>query len=131
MIVPFLAENKLILLRQFRPVIGKYIYEFPAGTLNKGEGPLKCARRELEEETGFTAKKIKKIAHIYPVPGYSTETIHIFKAHGLSKKSAVPDKDEVIKTFVMTKEILRGMFRQAKITDAKTICAAALCGLLR
>ena len=57
LIVPIVSRDKLIMLRQYRPVIDSYLYELPAGTLNKGENPLACARREIIEETGFSAKK--------------------------------------------------------------------------
>ena len=75
LIVPLLANNKVILLRQLRPVIGRYIYELPAGTLEKQESPLACAKREIIEETGYRAKKITKLGEIFPVPGCSTEKI--------------------------------------------------------
>jgi len=71
LIVPFLTKGKIIMLRQLRPVINSYIYELPAGTLGKNEAPVACARREIIEETGFSAKKFTLLGKIYPVPGYS------------------------------------------------------------
>ena len=64
-----------MMLRQLRPVVGSYIYELPAGTIDKGETPLECARREIVEETGYSAKKFTFLGSIFPVPGYSTEKI--------------------------------------------------------
>src|SRR3989338_3776900 len=96
LVVPFLDKNKIIMLRQLRPVINSYIYELPAGTLDKKESPLVCARREIIEETGFSARKFKLLGKIYPVPGYSTEKIMIYKAEGLEKEKYLPEKDEVI-----------------------------------
>lgn len=128
LIVPFLNKNTVILLRQLRPVIGSYIYEFPAGTLDKGESPLSCARREIIEETGYSAKRFTPLGTIYPVPGYSTEKIFIYKAEGLKPAARIPEEDEVIEHKLFTRSQVRRLFRQGKIVDAKTICGLALCG---
>lgn len=130
LIIPFFSKDKLVLLRQFRPVIGAFLYELPAGTLNGKENPLSCAKRELLEETGFVAGYFKKMGYIYPVPGYSTEKILIYQAKGLKKREAACEKDEVIESFVIDRAGMRGMFKQGKIMDAKTICALAMCGWL-
>lgn len=130
LVAPFLAKNKVILLRQLRPVVNSYIYELPAGTLDKNESPLSCAKREIIEETGYSAKKFKKLGEIYPVPGYSTEKIVIFKAEGLQRKGRIPERDEVIEIFIFNKNEIKKLFRSGKIVDAKTICAFTLCGWL-
>lgn len=130
LIIPFLTEEKIILLRQFRPVINSYLYEFPAGTLKRGELPLSCARREILEETGYTAKKLTFLGKIYPVPGYSTEKIFIYKAQKLKKQLRCTEEDEIIESLVVTKARLRKLFKSGKIVDAKTICALSMCGLL-
>ena len=65
-------------------MINAYIFELPAGTLEKGEAPLACARREIIEETGYSAKKLTRLGIIYPVPGYSTEKITMYKAENLT-----------------------------------------------
>jgi len=130
LIVPFLSKDKIIMLRQLRPVIGSYIYELPAGTLDKGEAPLACARREIIEETGYGAKKFTFLGKIYPVPGYSTEKIFIYKAEGLSKEERIAEKDEVIESRIFNKTEIKRLFKQGKIVDAKTITALAFCGWL-
>jgi len=130
LIVPFLTKDKIILLKQLRPVINSYIYELPAGTLDKNELPLSCARREIIEETGYAAKKITKVGEIYPVPGYSTEKITIFKAETLTKRRRVPEQDEVIEMFEVNKKDIKKLFKSGKIIDAKTICALTLCDWL-
>lgn len=130
LIVPFLSKNKVIMLRQLRPVINSYIYELPAGTLDVNESPISCARREIIEETGYSAKKFTLLGKIYPVPGYSTENILIFKAEGLRKKTRVMEKDEVIESKVFNKSQIQKLFRSGRIIDAKTICAFAYCGWL-
>ena len=130
LIIPFKNRDKIILLRQFRPVINSYLYELPAGTLKKGERPQACARREIKEETGFAAGKINRLGIIYPVPGYSTEKITIFKAEKLDKVDSSPEYDEVISTMIVTKGKVKRLFNTGKITDAKTISAFAMCGWL-
>jgi ADP-ribose pyrophosphatase len=130
LIVPFLTKDKVILLRQFRPVINAYIFELPAGTLEKAEQPLACARREIIEETGYSAKKFTRLGIIYPVPGYSTEKITIYKAEELAERGMACEADEVIETCVVTKKIVCELFASGKIIDAKTICAFAHCGWL-
>jgi ADP-ribose pyrophosphatase len=131
LVAPLLATNKVILLRQLRPVIGRYIYELPAGTLEKQESPLACVKREIIEETGYSAKKITKLGEIFPVPGYSTEKIIIYKAEKLAKMKQAHQQDEVIEAFIYTKRQIQKLFKQGKIVDAKTICAFALCGWLK
>lgn len=128
LIVPFLSATKIILLRQYRPTFKEYLYELPAGTLEKGEQPLPCAKRELMEETGFAAKRIRRLGHIYLVPGYSDEVIHIFAATDLYRQAAIPDEDEIIEAQVFTRRHVQTLFRCRRIIDAKTICALAFCG---
>jgi ADP-ribose pyrophosphatase len=130
LIVPFLSKDKIIMLRQLRPVIGSYIYELPAGTLDKNESPLSCARREIIEETGYSASKLKLLGKIYPVPGYSTERIFIYEARGLIKTVRSVEQDEVIELRIFTRPKVRKLFRSGKIVDAKTIAALAFCGWL-
>ncbi|MDD5080155.1 MAG: NUDIX hydrolase [Candidatus Omnitrophica bacterium] len=130
LIIPFLDKNRIIFLRQYRPVIGSYIYELPAGTLDKGERALDCCRREIVEETGYSAAKFKRLGFIYPVPGYSTEKITIYKAEGLRKTAGNTQQDEVIRSLVFTKSRAVRLFKSGRIVDAKTIAALAMCGWL-
>jgi ADP-ribose pyrophosphatase len=130
LVVPFLDKNTIIMLHQLRPVIGGYIYELPAGTLGRGESPLACARREIIEETGYSAKRFIFLSRIYPVPGYSTEEIFLYKAEGLKSSERIPEEDEVIESRPFTKQQVRKLFKEGRIVDAKTICALAFCGWL-
>lgn len=129
-IVPFLSRDTIIFLHQYRPVLGRYLLELPAGTLDKNEQPLACARRELIEETDHKAGVFTRLGKIYPVPGYSTEVIHIFKAQKLTPQAGTKDTDEIIRTKSMAKSEARKLFRTGRITDAKTIAALSLCGWL-
>ena len=126
LILPFLGRDKIVFIRQYRPVIGGYIWELPAGTRKQKESLLACARRELQEETGYCASRMAKVGHIYPAPGYTTEKIAIYKAEGLRLSKAVQEKDEDIPTRVLDRLRVRQMVRKGRIVDAKTICALAL-----
>ena len=129
-IAPLLDANTVVLLRQFRPALGRYILELPAGTIDAPEKPLTCAKRELLEETGYCAKKFKKLGSIYPVPGYSTEVIHIFKAEGLIPGIAQPEDYEVIDLKPTSKNEIKRLIKQGKLMDAKSICTFAHLGWL-
>jgi ADP-ribose pyrophosphatase len=130
LVVPFLSRDKIVLLRQFRPVINKYIFELPAGTLEDDESAVACARREMIEETGYKAEKLMRLGCIYPVPGYSTEKIFIYKAEGLKRVGSNIQKDEVIRARITTRKEVCSFFNSGRIIDAKTICAFAFCGWL-
>ncbi len=128
LIVPFLNKDEIVFLRQYRAALRKYLIELPAGTLNPKERPVVCARRELIEETNFKARRVRKIGKIHPVPGYSTEVIHIYKAEGLCHQQGIKDADELISLRVLTKPQVKDLFGRGKITDAKTIAGLAMVG---
>lgn len=129
-IAPFLNKETVVMIRQFRPALKKYIYELPAGTLDPHESIARCARRELQEETGLIPKRLTKLGCVYPVPGYSTELMHIFKAEQLTMTPALPEDYEVIKQVAMTKRQVQKLLDQRKLMDAKSICALLFCGWL-
>jgi ADP-ribose pyrophosphatase len=130
LIVPFLDRDRVILLRQFRPAINRWLYEFPAGTREDHESLLNCARREIREEAGYAASRISFLGKIYPVPGYATEQISIYKAEGLKMSPGAKDRDEVIHAKIFTRRGVQQLWHKGLIRDAKTICALALCGWL-
>ena len=130
LIVPFLDKDRIIFLRQFRPVVNAYLFELPAGTIEGKESPLSCAKRELTEETGFSSDKFRLLGSVYPVPGYSTERIFIYRATELKKTQTAAEADEVINIRILNKHKAQKLFRDKKIVDAKSICALALCGWL-
>lgn len=129
-IAPFKDDDTVVMMRQFRPTLKKYIYELPAGTLDPHESTAVCARRELLEETGYKAARITKLGSIYPVPGYSTEVIHIFKAQKLTMAAAEPEDYEVIETILMSRQDIKRLLKSGKLMDAKSICALVFCGWL-
>jgi ADP-ribose pyrophosphatase len=119
----FDENNKIILVKQHRFPHG-YVLEIPAGTLEKREEPKKCAFRELEEETGYRAKKMTHLITYYPSIGYNTEAIHCFVASDIKKMTNLKlDEDEILSVVKMDlKKVIR-MIKAGKIQDSKTICA--------
>jgi len=119
----FDEDNKVILVKQNRFPHG-YVLEIPAGTLEKREEPIKCAFRELEEETGYTAKKMTPLVTYYPSIGYNSEIIHCYLASGLKKTSDLKlDEDEILSVVKMDLKKVISMIKTGKIQDSKTICA--------
>ncbi|MBI4357946.1 MAG: NUDIX hydrolase [Candidatus Omnitrophica bacterium] len=120
-IVPLLKPDQLVLVQQYRVAVGRMIWEFPAGTLEQKEAPLSCAKRELIEETGFAAKKWRKLVSFYPAPGISTEFMHVFLASHLVPKPSALDQDEFLERKVVSFSRLQDMIFNGSIVDAKTI----------
>ena len=119
----FDEDNKIILVKQHRFPHG-YVLEIPAGTLEKREEPKKCAFRELEEETGYRAKRMTPLITYYPSIGYNAEIIHCFLASGLKKISDLKlDEDEILSVVKIDLKKVLSMIKTGKIQDSKTICA--------
>ena len=125
-ILPILKGRRVILIRQARPAVGQTIWEIPAGTVDKGEAPLQCARRELVEETGYRPGRLKKLLTIYPSPGFCDELMHIYVATGLTYVGQRLELDEDLRTQVVPFKRVLGMIQKGLIRDAKTICAIFL-----
>lgn len=120
-IVPMISHAKVVLIRQYRHAVGDFIWEIPAGTLEKGETPLACARRETIEEIGFRARHMKKLISIILAPGYCNEVLHLFKATSLKPAEQKLDYDECLETKVVKLTTAIEMIYKGKIMDAKTI----------
>lgn len=115
--------QKVILVKQHRFPHG-FLLEIPAGTLEKGERAKTCATRELQEETGYKAKKMVHFLTYLPSVGYSAEKIHCFLATGLEKVSGLDlDTNEIMSVIKIDLKKLIGMIKARKIKDSKTICA--------
>lgn len=120
-IIPRLWDGRFILVHQLRIATGGAIWEFPAGTLEKGESIARCARRELREETGWSPGRLKKLLVFYPTPGISTERMYLFFADRLRKAQPDPDADEELEARCFTGGQIGKMIRRAEIIDGKTI----------
>jgi ADP-ribose pyrophosphatase len=120
-VVPVRANGAVVMIRQYRPAIGDYLLEVPAGRVNDdGESPEACAQREMAEEVGYRAQKLVKLFEGYLVPGYGNEYMHYYIGVDLYRDSLPQDEDEVIETMEMPMKIAVQMVRQSKITDSKT-----------
>ncbi len=119
--VPVLEDGKLILIRQFRYPLQRYILEFPAGKLDSGQSPVDTARRELEEETGFEAASLHHEFSFYTSPGICNEVIHLFMAAGLTQIGQRLEEGEHITVESHTLQECLQMIASGEIADAKTI----------
>lgn len=128
LIVPFLSTRRIVILNQYRATLGKSIFELPCGTLDPQETPLKCAKRELIEETGYQAATWKKLGNLYPAPGYTNEIIHVYQAHDLSAASAEADDDEIIETKIVSRPEILALIQTGRLSDSKSIAALVQCG---
>lgn len=114
-------EPHLLLERQYRHAADNYLWELPAGRIDKGEKILTAAKRELLEETGYTARSWKRILHFYASPGFVAETMTVFWARGLKAGPAQPEEDEVIEQHLVPLSKAVNMVLRGTIQDAKTI----------
>ncbi len=117
-IIPY-EDGYLYLIRQYRAAAGESLIELPAGTIEQGENPLECARRELREETGLEALSIRKVFTAYLAPGYSSEKAHFFLATSFKNVDRSPEEDEEIEVVRMKLDeaylkVLNGGFKDAK-----------------
>ena len=121
------VNNGMVLLeRQYRPVVGRWIYEIPAGTLEEEEDPEETAIREMVEETGYRPGVLRHLASFYTSPGTSTEVLHLFLAGELEHVGARPEEDEVIEVLWVPLGKAISMILDGRINDAKTIIGLTL-----
>jgi ADP-ribose pyrophosphatase len=123
-IVAIDREGMLTLVRQRREAVRAELLELPAGTLEEGEAPLVCARRELEEETGLTGGTWTEVTAFYTTPGFCRERMHLFFAHGLDQGEASPESDEELEIVRWARDEIAA--RVAEIEDAKTLAGLLL-----
>ena len=121
--VPVLADGRLVLERQFRYPVRRVMLEFPAGKLDAGEPPIACAKRELEEEAGYSAATWKKLGTIHPGIGYSTEFIEMYEATGLTHVGQRLDDGEFLDVVAMTEDELLATYDCGGFTDGKSVAA--------
>jgi len=120
-IVPILPNGEIALIKQFRYAAGSEFIELPAGKLDAGEDPEECALRELEEEIGYRANKIKFLANIHPAIGFTNEIMGVFLAENLEKTEHNRDNDEFLELVPTTLTEALNLVWENKITDVKSI----------
>ncbi len=114
-------RKRILLVRQYRLPARQALWELPAGSVDEGETPLECARRELKEETGCRAKAWKKLVNFYPSPGFVAEKMTVYLATGLTQGEAAPMEDERIEVRWFAAKEVKKMILDGEIIDAKTI----------
>ena len=114
-------KQRILLVRQYRLPARQYLWELPAGKLDPGETALQAAKRELREETGYRARKWRKLATFFPSPGFLAEKMTIYLATGLTEGEAAPMADERIEKQWFKPAELDQMFRSGKLRDGKTM----------
>jgi ADP-ribose pyrophosphatase len=116
------GEPRILLERQYRHAARAMLWELPAGRIDDGETALTAAKRELLEETGYSARQWKRVLHFYVSPGFLDETMTIYLARGLKAGAAQPEADERIAAKFFTLPEAKTMALDGRIRDAKTIC---------
>lgn len=115
------AEGRVCLLRQFRHAAGGWLTELPAGKLDGGEPPLECARRELAEEAGVSARQWEKLGEFFSSPGVLTEVIHLFLAQDLEPADASPEDHEVLEATWVPLQDAIDLAASGRLQDAKSV----------
>ncbi|SFS82738.1 NUDIX hydrolase [Paenibacillus sp. BC26] len=118
-----LIDDKMLVVEQYRKPMEKFQIEIPAGKLDAGEDPMVAAARELEEETGYRAGKLRPLSAFYTSPGFADEKLYVYLAEELVKGESAPDEDEFLAVEAITFEQAQQYMKKERISDAKTILA--------
>jgi len=130
-VVALTEQDEVLMVWQFRYPYGEIIAEIPAGKLDKGENPLECGKRELEEETGIKAKNFRSLGTLYPSPGYCGEIIYMYLATDLTEGECCPDEDEFLTVErVPLNEVVQRIMN-GEIADAKTQAAVLKTAMMK
>jgi ADP-ribose pyrophosphatase len=132
-IVPVTERGEIILVQQYRPAIGRWAWELPAGSLKPGEDVEQAARRECHEEIGLIPARLERLGAFFPTPGYCDEEMNFYRAEGLRQAgpddaAAQPDEDEDIRTQVVPVDEIVRMIAAGEIIDLKTVAGVWLLG---
>jgi len=121
--VPVDEQGNVLLVRQFRQAVGKFLLEVPAGGIDPEETPVECVRRELQEEIGYLPRKIEKLGGFYAIPGYGTEFLHCYLARELIPSRLVAEDTEDIELVPVSQNQILKLIASGEICDAKSIAA--------
>lgn len=121
LIVPVLDDSNVVMIRNHRVAVAQRLLEFPAGTLERGEVPIRTAARELEEETGYTAANLEPLGRFYTSPGFADELMHVFLAEGLTPVKQRLEAGEDIEVEIMAVPTLMRMAASGELLDGKSL----------
>jgi ADP-ribose pyrophosphatase len=121
-VLPVFKDGSVLLIRQYRHAVGEFLWELVAGRKEPNESPVAAARRELIEETGYRAKRMRNVMRVVPTPGFVNEWMWIFAAEGLTEGAAQPEEDEKITPRIFTMKQAEKMIERGTLRDAKSIC---------
>ena len=130
-IVPFVDKDTVVMVRQYRHPVGKVTLEFPAGKLDKGESIMTCLKRELREETGYTARKITPMIQYWPTAAFANEVLYLYKAEGLKPGKMNTDDDEFLQCVTVPFRKALRMVKTGAIRDSKTVIGLLSCAVDR
>jgi ADP-ribose pyrophosphatase len=130
-VIPITGNGEIVLVRQYRPAIGQWAWELPAGSLKPGEDVEKAAIRECHEEIGLIPSRLERLGAFFPTPGYCDERMNVYRADGLREanpddEAAHPDEDEDIEAQAFSRAELERMIAAGEIVDLKTVAGLAL-----
>lgn len=120
-VLPVLPDGRVLLIQQYRYAARQYLWELVAGRIDEGETPLQAGERELKEETGYTAKRLKIFLELFPTPGFLEEKMFLLLAEGLTPGEATPEDDEKIISRAYKWKQVEDMLQKKELRDAKTI----------
>ncbi|MFZ0333016.1 MAG: NUDIX hydrolase [Candidatus Acidiferrales bacterium] len=120
-VLPVFDDGRMLLVRQYRHSVGGYLWELVAGRMEPGEQPLPGAKRELLEETGYTARRWQKILDVFPTPGFVSEHMVVYLARDLRAGVAHPEEDERITPRAFSHHEMENWIRTGKLRDAKSV----------
>jgi ADP-ribose pyrophosphatase len=122
-LLPVFPDGRVLLVRQYRHAARAFLWELVAGRIDAGESPVAAAHRELAEETGYAARRLRQLLVIFPSPGFVSERMWIFSATGLTRGAARPEDDERISARRFSLAAAEQMIRRGTLRDAKSIAA--------
>ncbi|HEV2490127.1 MAG TPA: NUDIX hydrolase [Candidatus Acidoferrales bacterium] len=122
-VLPVFEDGGVLLVRQYRHAVGGYLWELVAGGIEPGEPPLAGAKRELAEETGYTARRWRKLLDVFPTPGFVSERMVVYLAQDLRAGEARPEDDERITARTFSPREIERWIRTGKLRDAKSIAS--------
>ncbi|HXE74674.1 MAG TPA: NUDIX hydrolase [Candidatus Xenobia bacterium] len=125
-VLPVFADGHILLVRQYRHAADSFLWELVAGHIEPNERPVEAARRELREETGYEARRFKRLLTFFPTPGFLTERMHLYRATGLRAGPSRPEEDEDFEVRAFSRRELERMLNRNELRDGKTLVGVLL-----